>query len=136
MGVSDSHIRLVQELRSFVEAKYGGKGKLIVFTDNPDSAFKDHVPKIGEAFPDLYARCYCPDIIILGEAKTVNDVESRHSILQYKYFIQFCAQNTNSCLIFAVPWTVIASLKNTIRNVKRQLHVDNVEPVYLEPLSE
>lgn len=136
MGVSESHIRLVNALKDYVEEEYGGNGKLIIYTDNPDSAFKDNVPLIGGAFPDLYARCYSPELVILGEAKTVNDVENRHSIGQYKSYLDFCSSHENTLLVFAVPWTVVPCLKNTIRNLKRRMGIGNVATVFLEPLSE
>jgi hypothetical protein len=136
VGVSESHIRLVNALKVYVEERFGGNGKLIVYSDNPDSAFTCKVPLIGGAFPDLYARCYSPDMVILGEAKTVNDVENRHSIGQYRSYLEFCANRENALLVFAVPWTVVPSLKNTIRNLKRRMGTEGVEILFIEPLPE
>lgn len=136
MALSDSHIRLVGELKSYVFTKYGSAGQLIIYTDNPDPNIKAKTPIIGGTIPDLYARCFCPEVIIIGEAKTVRDVESRHSIAQYEQYLRYCSHSLNIELIFAVPWTALVTLKNKIRVIKRRLNIYDVKPIYIEPLPE
>lgn len=136
MGISQSHIRLVDELKYYVNVEHGKTGNCIIYLDNPNTPNWQKIPKIGDTIPDLYARCFNPDLIILGEAKTINDVENPHSIFQYKHYLLFCNQNKNTHLIFAVPWTAVSCLRNTIRNLTRRLNIKNVHIVYLERLPE
>lgn len=134
MALSDSHIKLVQALRSYVEDTYGANKNILIYTDNPDPNIKARVPKFDGFIPDLYARTISPDRFILGEAKTAGDVETRHSIYQYEQYLSYCACHLNSILLFAVPWTVVATLKNKIRIIKLRLYINNVNPIYIEPL--
>lgn len=67
--------------------------------------------------PDVY---YENDgLLIIGEAKTSDDVMRDHSVRQYKSYINACAQYYGeSILIFAVPWQEAIQLKNLIRRLK------------------
>ncbi len=134
MALSESHVRLVHQLERYVRETY--KDQILIYTDNPDPNIRAKVPIIGGIIPDLYARCFSPDLIILGEAKTINDIDSRHSVSQYEQYLRYCRATPHSVLIFAVPWTVVVGLKNKIRILKRQLCIDSVNPHFIEPLPE
>ena len=135
MSVSESHIKLVNCMKEKIERDHN-LSDLIIYSDNPESAFKDKVPKIGFSYPDIYARSYAPDLTIIGEAKTLNDVENKHSLGQYKHYLEYCSKIENSLLLFAAPWVVAATLKNTIRNLKIRLGIPHVSVVFLEMLEE
>ena len=135
MSVSRSHIFLVDCLEQYIKSEFDNKQNSIIYVDKPNSLFKDRIPFIGNAIPDLYARCYNPDIVIIGEAKTLNDVENPHSLQQYREYLSFCDKG-NAKLVFAVPWTIVSLLKNTIRILKKKLNINNVDVIYLEQLPE
>jgi len=136
MSLSKNHNQLVKALIEYVKDEFGKYGDLVIYTDSSDSYLGESIPKIGNSLPDLYAHCNKEDLIIIGEAKTVNDVENRHSLEQYINYLEFCTKQNNAILIFAVPWTRVACLKNRINNLKKRFCISNIDPIYLEPLPE
>lgn len=131
MGVSESHLRLVDELEAYIKKEYTSYHGLIIYKDSPSST--QAVPKIGNAVPDVLGRSFDPELTVVGEAKTIDDVERDHSIKQYTEYLKFCSAGENRKLVFAVPWTETATLNNLIFYLKRQLGITNVYP-YIIPL--
>lgn len=57
-------------------------------------------------------------MLIIGEAKTSNDIERLHSRLQYESYIQKCSTFPGQAMfIIAVPWMDRAAAHNIIRKI-------------------
>ena len=78
--------------------------------------------------PSQMVEGYRPDVfyqykntMIIGEAKTSNDVERRHSREQYKAYVRKCSLFQGKAhLLIAVPWTEYATACNIVHRVKNQ----------------
>ena len=72
-------------MEQWVNTKYNNIS--ILWKDGPESRIKYKTIKINKFIPDYYAKRNdgSPQIII-GEAKTANDIDTRHSKNQYISF--------------------------------------------------
>lgn len=70
--------------------------------------------------PDLYYRF--EGLLIIGEAKTSDDVDKQHSRAQYESYIKECANFQGMAfLIIAVPWIERATAHNMIQILKKKI---------------
>lgn len=101
-----------------------------------DSQTSNNLPKsTSEGFkPDvLYI---FEGMIIIGEAKTSNDIERPHSKSQYRSYIKKCdAFAGQAYLIIAVPWTEKISVANLIKRMIRQEKITNCHLIILDDIS-
>lgn len=89
-----------------------------------DSAGKNSAIKIiGNYVPDIY---YNYDgLLIIGEAKTINDFERVHSQEQFVAYINECEMFSGETVIVAsVPWQLVPTAKNYFRRIKMQKNID------------
>lgn len=88
-----------------------------VMVDLPDSTQKPPVVTDGY-HPDVYYRHN--GVLIIGEAKTVEDVERRHSKLQYDAYFRECEHfNGAKYIIVSSAWSIAMSFKSILKNIKR-----------------
>lgn len=75
-------------------------------------------------------------LLVIGEAKTSNDVERPHSCNQYKSYMRKCEAFPGATyLIVAVPWPEKITVRNLLMRLKKQerytkcniIVLDNVE---------
>lgn len=119
MAESLQHQQLVQLLKKEVVELIPSGRQALIQQDTPDSLALP--AKTIEGFrPDIY---YCfEDILIIGEAKTSDDVERQHSRTQYGAYMKECANfHGKAVLIIAVPWIERAAANNIIRNLKKKI---------------
>ncbi len=125
MAESQIHTELVEQLRTFVVNKYldGDDGSVLV--DSAGVECNDRTSKVNGYFPDLIATPSNGEITkIIGEAKTINDIETKHSISQMEAFLRYCSQTKSGLLIIAVPWPYGRSVRNIM---KRVANIANLE---------
>ncbi len=75
---------------------------------------------------------YIPDIfyefdglMIIGEAKTLDDFERKHSFSQYEDYIETCKYYSGkSVLVIGVPWQLVVKAKNYFKLIKRRERVE------------
>ncbi|HLB73770.1 MAG TPA: hypothetical protein VJJ98_07110 [Sedimentisphaerales bacterium] len=134
MGESATHIKLVEELSSWisVELLYGDSGPMLI--DHPNSNKEERPPKIEGFIPDVCIPNGPGNIFIIGEAKTAQDLEKNHSIAQIRGFLRRCSQTPESIFVLAVPWHMTRLGKNMLRYLKDRIGADNVRTEVLERL--
>lgn len=116
MGESQKHINLVKIAWDYVKEIVPEKTRGLIAYDSPDS--DNQTPKIGAYIPDIYY--WHDDLLIIGEAKTVNDFENRHSFAQFDTYMNVCTDFFgNAILVVSVPWELNATAKNHFRKLKR-----------------
>ena len=116
MGESIEHMRLIGVMLDNLPDFITDNMKAFIQCDLPDSINKP--PKIlSEHRPDIYLDNN--NILFIGEAKTKNDVLSRHSREQYDNYLKYCNMYAgNSYLSVIVPWDFLRSIKNYLKNIK------------------
>lgn len=121
--------KLLDEAKRIVPTEY----HVLICSDKPDSTEKP--PRTKDGFvPDLYYNHN--NLLIIGEAKTAEDVDRFHSKSQYQsYFEEALRYEGKAILIFASPWYAITSIKNTIKQLNRK-NASSVEARFLTEIGE
>ncbi|MBO06510.1 MAG: hypothetical protein CMI58_05710 [Parcubacteria group bacterium] len=134
MGESLSHIRLVEALYKWVSQSLlnGSTGGILI--DKPESPTGGKPPKINSFIPDLCVP-YTPNkLFVIGEAKTVKDLEKNHSIEQFEAFLKECKKHKYSLLVVAVPWFNVRLAESMLNYLKEKVGADRVEIKVLDQL--
>lgn len=136
MAESELHITLVRHLFSWVRDSLFDGDTGNIYVDLPEVArYAKPTNLCSGVRPDLSARSHRNDLLVLGEAKTAADLETRHSILQYNSYIEECERHPGPAMIvLAVPWharrtaiNLLVSLLGKKAASKTQIHVlDNL----------
>lgn len=121
MSESRSHIDLVATVVNYVKKLVLPDFHAIIQYDSPDSPRPSKV--IGNFIPDVYF--WNKDLLIIGEAKTLKDFDKRHSLDQYRAYMQECKNFWGeSILVIAVPWPLVITAKNHFRRLKKEFVTD------------
>lgn len=118
MSESEQHHRLVKIIINDIVEIVGRDQSSFIETDLPD----------GRPLPKLTQEGFRPDVmfqykdmLIIGEAKTSNDVDTEHSKKQYESYIRKCSLfHGKAILIIAVPWAEYATVYNIAQRIKKQ----------------
>lgn len=118
MSESAQHQQLVKLIIDDVVNDVGSAHTALIATDAVD----------GFALPPLTSEGFRPDVyylfgdrMIIGEAKTSDDIDRLHSRRQYESYIKKCSLfQGNAAFILAVPWMDHATAHNIIRKIKKQ----------------
>jgi hypothetical protein len=103
----------------------------LMLLDLPETTVGNHPPTIGNYIPDLYIKS---GRLILGEAKTARDIETKHSREQYAEYLKHLSQYQESLFIMAVPWDCVPLTKSLIRRIQNNAAAVHVQTVILEKL--
>lgn len=119
MAESIQHQQLVQLLKREVIGLIPLGCHMLIQQDTPESLAVP-VKTIEGHRPDIY---YCFEgLLIIGEAKTTDDVERKHSRAQYESYLKECAKfQGKAILIIAVPWMEHATVNNILQNLKKRM---------------
>lgn len=117
MSESVQHQKLVKGIIEYVESFVGQDNKCFISSDAADEMILS--PLTEEGFrPDVYYQY--GDLLIIGEAKTSDDVGRLHSKQQYDSFLRQCSLFYGKAFfIAAVHWTDKAQMHNILMKIKR-----------------
>ena len=117
MAESKAHMDYVSLVEQYVLKKISSEQRGFIFVDTPSSTYKP--PLIGNYRPDLY---FCHNnTLIIGEAKTIKDYETKHSKDQYVTYLRECQKFPgDALLVLCSSWTISLSYKTLIKYIKRQ----------------
>lgn len=117
MAESQVHMNLVQLMLGYVEEIVPCDLKSIIQCDSPTTSRPTKV--IGGYIPDLYF--WNNDRLIIGEAKTLNDFDSKHSKAQIESYYLECKRFYGEArLVMCVPWQLVPSVKNHMRILRNK----------------
>ena len=116
MSESAQHQKLVNMIVEHVETIVGQDKKCFISSDEADGMSLS--PLTVEGFrPDVFYQY--EDTLIIGEAKTSDDVGRHHSREQYDSYLKKCALfGGKAYFIAAVYWGDKAQLHNILRKIK------------------
>ena len=118
MSESAQHQQLVRTIIDDIINEVGSGNTALIATDAVD----------GFALPPLTSEGFRPDVyyllnnrLIIGEAKTSDDIDRLHSRSQYESYIKKCSLfQGNATFILAVPWMDHATANNIVRKISKQ----------------
>ena len=129
MAESSQHILLVENIVLYITKNINNIVSSLILIDSPDSTYK---PKavINGYIPDLYYNF--KNFLIIGEAKTDNDVERVHSLNQYEsYFIEAINFDGDSIIVFSVTWKMFGTIKNIVRLIKKKNNYEKIKVIVI-----
>ena len=134
MPESLSHKQLVRNLRLWIEKNYQHREVVFLWIDNcPEEGFIQ--PKrIGSYIPDVFARCMTDGLEIIGEAKTGNDIQSRHSEEQFIGYLRHCKLN-GSLFVLSIPYLYRAFSKTLIKFLRTENSAQAANFIIIDNLS-
>lgn len=116
MSESVQHQKLVNAIIEHVETIVGQDKKCFISSDEADGMGQSPLTTEGYR-PDVFYQY--GDILIIGEAKTSDDVGRLHSREQYDSYLKKCAlYDGKAYFIAAVYWADKAQLHNILRKIK------------------
>ena len=114
MAESLQHQRLVSRIVKVVSEVVNGCSEVMCFVDGP--SYSDSLPRIIGGFrPDVYATG--ASIVIVGEAKPVQDLESLRTERQLRAFMEHVEAHPSRHLMLSVHWTTALAAKSVLRSV-------------------
>lgn len=133
MAESDLHKMLVKRLFEWQQANFLNRDRWI---SCDSGAYRSDLSAvtIGNSKPDLYVLFPDDNFIIIGEAKTENDIENDHTVKQALDYYEACMKFPGSKLVYAVPFYCVNDIKSHLEYVAKIKSNDHVEIVILENL--
>ena len=121
MGESRTHMDLVSRTYEYIKTIIPKENHWLIQYDSPDSSRPAYVT--DNVVPDVYY-CY-QDMLVIGEAKTIDDFERLHSKKQYDAYVKECLSfKGKSIIVISVPWQLVATAKNYFRRLKQNACLD------------
>jgi hypothetical protein len=115
----------------WVKTQYPATPGLCLFCDCPPVLETEKPYPIEGLFPDVCAISTPAALTLIGEAKTVPDLESQRSYKQFLAFLRFLAARPKPILVVATPWQATASAKHIIRLAQRESRTKAVQLRFL-----
>ncbi len=127
MAESETHIYLVRLLYKWICSNLMNNDSGCIYSDLPEtSSFSKPQKVINQYRPDIFAER--GNVLIIGEAKTENDLEAIHSKKQFESYLITCEEfKGESYLIVSVPCFIEPSAKNLLNNLKKKLNIKKTQ---------
>jgi hypothetical protein len=131
MAESAKHLELIKRIVDYIGNTYFGLDYVATLHDLPGHIGCEKPPKIGSYRPDVYAVDAPLTKIIIGEAKTEQDLETCHSRDQLRAFINHLKHERNGILILAVPWPALALGRSIVKKLAHDSSANDVRQIVI-----
>lgn len=121
MAESAAHARLVRAILSYLELEFGPIGDLSVRDDSVSPLRCERPPRVGGFVPDVYATDVPTTITIIGEAKTISDLERERSRAQIGAFLAHLGHMQNGVFVLSVPLVAGATARRMVASAQHSL---------------
>ena len=134
MSETVAHLGLVKQLASWIIANLLGNDSGYIYIDSPDSSAQKKPTKVGGFVPDVLVPIGPGSIFVIGEAKTAQDLERKHSLQQLEAFLKECSRYENAFFVLAVPWDIVRFSRSMMREMQKSCGAEKVRVEVLEKL--
>lgn len=126
MPESDQHVRLVKELCGYIATEFLNGDSGGILRDSSGVSSNERCYEVNGYVPDVFAKSFTSTInIVIGEAKTCRDIETRHTALQLESYLTFCSQEVQSAvLVVAVPWAYHRQARQILINIAKRKNLN------------
>jgi len=131
MAESQQHREFVVNIVEWINAERNPKSNLVILADDGVGRPESKPQKINGYFPDVFAKEPGNANVIIGEAKTANDVEHSHTERQVAAFLSYIGAVGGGTLVVAVPWFRAITARELIDDQLDALAVDSCEIIVL-----
>lgn len=131
MSETIDHIQLVSRIIDLIRMRYSDVEGLCLFCDCPSILQTEKPYPIDGYFPDVLASTTPQTLTIIGEAKTLPDLDTPHSLRQITAFLRFLRHRPNPLFIFSIPWIAKGTAKGIVSRVFNEHSIDTINVEYL-----
>ena len=126
---------MVAILHSYISDRFcGGRGERVL-TDSIGSQSPNRPPPIEGYVPDAYVMLDEQGRVVIGEAKSMGDLENAHTEAQVTAFLRRCGMAEGSAFILAVPWPIERLAGALLTNVRVREGLPQVATVVLSEMN-
>ena len=124
MAESLLHMNYVRHIADYTERTFPNLIDSWLYIDLPESS-KHPSATIGGHIPDMYYKD--KHVIIIGEAKTENDIDNEHTKAQLKSYIDEVSMfQGERHIIYCSGMLSFSQIKNMILRLKRHDNIDGI----------
>ena len=134
MPESEEHSSLVVMLHSYIADRFCNGETTRVFTDSISSESRTRPPSIAGYVPDAYVALNELGRVVIGEAKSLTDLENSHTEAQVTEFLRRCGMAEGSAFILAVPWPVERLARALLTSFQARTGMSHVKTIVLSEL--
>ena len=129
------HANLVAILHSYISDRFCEGRKERVLTDSVGSQSTHRPPPIEGYVPDAYVMLDEQGRVVIGEAKSMGDLENSHTKAQVTAFLRRCGMADGSAFVLAVPWPIERLAGELLANFRASVGLHQVETVILSEMN-
>jgi len=126
MSESDHHRSLVKFLAEEIAGNAVWSNPPIVYCDVQDGNSMVLPPIIGSNRPDIFARDLATSLLIIGEAKTSDDIDKGHTFDQLASFFDYLNHQPAGELWMGVPWMSAGTAARVCKYVRTRMNVPHI----------
>lgn len=116
MAESSLHAALVERIANYLTTS---NSDYLLFVDGRASIGMTIPPSIDTVRPDVFGRDSKTRKAVIGEAKTLNDIENPHTELQLLTYFRYLQNDGGGMCCLAVPWKGLDKMYFLARRMKR-----------------
>ncbi len=106
-----------------------------MLTDSVSGNSHTRPPLIEGYVPDAYVMLNEQGRVIIGEAKSMGDLENSHAEAQITAFLRRCGMVEGSVFVLAVPWPIERFARVLLTNFRMREGLPQVETVVLSEMN-
>ena len=127
---------MVAILHSYIVDRFCGGREERVLTDSVGKESSTRPPPIEGYVPDAYVMLNEQGRVVIGEAKSMRDLENSHTEAQVTAFLRRCGMVEGSAFILAVPWPIERLARALLTNLRVREGLSQVETVVLSEMNQ
>lgn len=135
LAESIKHTALVQIIISYICREHAEITALGVVNDLSSPLHAEKPNRIDGFLPDVYAFDAPLTTVIIGEAKTQDDLETERSRKQLAAYLSFLGHQPTGILILAVPWQAKRRANQIVEFLRAETGAASVKTVMLDDIA-
>ena len=132
LAESSKHTALVQVIISYIGREHAGLG---IINDLSGPLYAEKPNRIDGYVPDVYAFDAPLTTVVIGEAKTQDDLETERSRKQMTAFLSFLGFQKSGVFILAVPWHLKRRAAAIVDSLRAETGAAAVKTVMLDDIA-
>jgi hypothetical protein len=135
LAESSKHSALVQTIIRYIGREHAQIAALGIVNDLSSPLHAEKPNRIEGFVPDVYAFDAPLTIVIIGEAKTRDDLETEHSRKQITAYLSFLCHQQTGIFILAVPWHIKRRALAIVEALRAETGATSVKTVVLDDMA-
>lgn len=131
MGESRHHAELVAKIIVWAQDRHAECDGMCILLDSAGSPPEKRPRPIGGYVPDVSIQTVPASFVIIGEAKTLNDLTTRHTRAQLHAYLEYLTMQADPLLVLATPWVGLGLARGLLRQLKRSAKAEDVPTHFL-----